>query len=1833
MNKKNIKQYLIPGALGLVLVTQVQPAYAQESQGGGTEEKEVVISESYEKEIKTEKEETYSITDVEKVENNAQIVEKEEKETENTNHTITDIEEVRNTSENNKQNPYEITSVEEVESEKGTVIPQGVDNSQLEKEENKNYSITEIEEIKKDLTGKGPFRYNHVYEDENYNKNFQDHAIVVENDGTYKFKKGKELTQEEIDQEFEEYKKNASSFAKIQEWIPKLKEMNLLDLEENEKSNFYRITLKNGDTIYSAKGFKTYVDERGYAYAHDLESDKVYKLDSGYQPGYLKSHTGKTAIGSESDDIKNYYKDVKNPLYKPRANHSGSDTVKSQGAYVRELVDEDGNTYYEFYEGIDSSNKEQDLEKIKEVMRVTPSMLMNEWGEQHYDEILDRAYMAAVVNTYIKDHKDEFKGITDEDQKNIVDYVYRFGLNLKSDESIMSKSEDNGYVDVSPIGYAMRNEDGSYKYRYQVSFNAITSNSKYSSTNLDIYAPTMSKNIKFILNGLQEYIKNSDGTYSYKNRDVDNIELGIVNTRDKSTRDLIYKDYEENNNLIESDWNNEEYKHKENNFSIPYYNDLKGRNYLDHKVVEFDEFVNLSYSNDNPKDGLDEDKYDSIYGKYSNDYIFRAGEHYRHFRIINPQSGGPVTFMVEFDIDESQVEKSPNIGLGAKILDGLSEGNPTAFGSYRIGDPNEDFSSYKPGTGNYDNIGKIYESDEDVDKVIKKTLYDMKSDTYSTIFNHPEFIKPGTFDINGFYGNSGGAPSEYTGDKYKIGLKVGKSVYNYGELVEGYILKYDKNSLDSISIEMKTHGVSSFDIGVQIANGYGRYGDYRINTRIDDDKFIDNLMTLDDVKLTKSNKFVAYDLNKDDKGYVDETYRFLVDNVSGESPDDKPDTGKHVDMSPDHLVDTGFWENRHEPGGGAKDLLSDNIHFGPAGIKLFMMGITNIDGPRGGVDVTPIRCAKQKDGTWKYEYQISLRGINSSDHGLSVSGYNIVMPNFVKNVKFSLIGNNNGFIYDLYGKFSGIYDGIENYENLLDDEEKIVIEKIKKNLRAAGLSDELTNEQIAEIFDDLKAYRIFNKDEELGINEWNSNYSKYISSFDDLEAQYNKQLNILDSIPKEVYEIIGKENGISADQAYENVRKQFEEVYNNSLEDVKNQIAEGKRFLTDENKPEHIIGDNYELEDEYIKTSFYIDYEDIYEAYKKYFENTKNEAIKKLNEEYAYDINIINEHKQAVRDLNDKYADKTSEFYKKDLADLNAKYPDKTSEEYKEALDHLNKNYNNWEKRNEYSAALEVLNKDYLPKVSAEYKNANDKIFLNYMNNLRKLELSKDSWTGNSSMLHEYKMGDYKDLFGKPLNMITKLGYSSENSGIYGNVDLSKVDVYTFGSRENQGVVGLRVTFEVDDEQVRKSPFIPVDVRNAWKCLQEGGGPGSYEEGCQFLGEYNNMATRYVNKITGKEFSQSDYMELSDEDKENYYPTNYYYVEHPEYIKESMFDIHGLHTEPSVDVTNYTGKWQTIGEDVGPWGDSLRDATFEFFLENSHIRYNYYVSYNIAANEDLRDIAVVGPCATQIRKVKEKKEISINKEWLRFDENTELPDEITVVLTNGKDEKEVKLTKENGYKILIDIEDPEDPLSDYRVKELEVPGYKNKETNITYRFEFRDSVTGETKDVVYLINKDDKSGEVVVDVITPQDLFDLIKANGYKVEHPLNDEYIKDNRIILENGVLIIPRGLNVNTMMNVQLINESIPEEPEEPEKPDKPEKPKEEEPETPPEEEVEEVEEAEEEIEEVEEIEEIEEIQTPKATHGNPKTGVNGIGGMFALMASSLAGLFVTGKRRKNK
>lgn len=1672
MRNKVVKHVLVPGALGLILVFQTQTTYAQENENPIDTG---LVS------VETQKEATIINNAVDTKENKGQVEDKKEDEKETEGYCMIDDESDKE-NQCNKDDPYK-------------------DKDTVEDEDS--------------------FRYKHPYEDKDHNKNFQDHSIEAENDGSYKFEKGKELTQEEIDKEFEEYKKNASSFAKIQEWIPKLKDMNLLGLEDDEESSFYIVEFRDKDdkeiTVRSVVGFDSYIDENGKVVVHELGEDKIY-----YVGTQRKSYNGSI---------------YRPPVYKVvnfLSSDKGNNIIRYNGSYAKKCLDENGKVYYEFYEGgnLIKNDNETNFEKMGKILEDIPNGFTRELGYIDH-EIRHRAYLVALVNNYLVKNEPD---MSLEDRKNIVDYIYRFGLD--------GKFENNGYVDVSPLGYASKNEDGSYKYRYQVSFNSITSNDIYSSTHLDVYAPTMAKNLKFILNGVQEYIKNKDGSYSYRNKDV-NVELGIVNTRDKDTRKLYKEDYyktyndkikegdvERDNNIYvpESIWNTPDYKHKENIFSIPYYNDLNNRKKLDHKVVEFDKYVDFS----GDSVSINEDKYKAGYNGYlDGKTMIRPEEHYRHFRLVNPQNGGPISFIVEFDIDKDQVEKSPNIALGARILSGLNKSNPTAFNFekyYEDGDK----SSSRPGSNI---LGNGSYQDDKEGKVIEGTLTNSKLSVYSTIYNHPELIKPGTFDVNGFYANAGGAPSEYTGDKYKIGLKVGKNICDFGEYMADLIKKEQrKNPKKTINVKMKTKGATSLDIGIQIANGYGRYGDYRIKTGINEDKLINKLMTLEDIKPVKSDRLVSNNMSvevkKPDNDYEDITEDYTKTD---------PKTGnKYVDVSKLE-EDT---KKVPVPGDGAKNLLSNNTNPGPVGISITIPGTTNADSPRGGVDVTPIGTAKENpDGTWRYEYQISMRGVHSSDHEKTTSDYSIVMPSFVKNVKFTLIGNT-ASTSDLASELRNRIElGLENYENFLGYEEKLIIDRVKENLRRRGLSDKLSGEQVANILENLEINKIYNKNTKMNIYEWNPDTMKYISGYGDVEDIYKRHLDILNSIPKEVYEIIGKKNNITADEAHKRKINELDQIYKNVLEEIDKQLAKNKIFLKDVYKLSYI--GNYELYD-IEKNCVCVDYfapnyEMIFEGYKKYFENAKDKAIK----------------------------------------DLDKKYQDKE-------------------------------NMDYI--------NARDKIILDYAKNLRKIELTRDSWAGTSRLLHEDKMNDYTDVFGRPLNLITKRGIEYVN-GVYMEANMAKLNIYSFSSRGNRGVVGLRVTFDVDDDQVRKTPFIPVDARNVWRCNQEEGGQGSYELECQSMLEYNgSKAYKVLNKETGVEISQDVYDGLYQKEQEKYYRTNYYYVEHPEYITRDMFDIHGLHSEPSVDVTSYTGRWQEIGEDVEPWGDNLRGPTFDYYsIFQPYEKED--VTFILPMNEDFRDIAVVGPCAAQIRKIKEDREISINKEWLNLGGISEIPDEISVVLSDGKNEKTIKLTKDNDFKFTIGAESP---LCSYTIKEIEVPGFEHKETNIKYRFVFRDSKTKEEKKTVYL-NALNSEGKAERKEISIEELNKLISSGNYRIERPLNNDKIdkigKDT-IILEDGVIIVPHGIEVSTLMTVQLVNERTPEEP--PEEPETPPETPPEEPETPPETPPEEPE-----VPEEVEVEEVEEIQTPKETHGNPKTGVEGVSGMFALMASSLAGLFVTKKK----
>ena len=70
-----------------------------------------------------------------------------------------------------------------------------------------------------------------------------------------------------------------------------------------------------------------------------------------------------------------------------------------------------------------------------------------------------------------------------------------------------------------------------------------------------------------------------------------------------------------------------------------------------------------------------------------------------------------------------------------------------------------------------------------------------------------------------------------------------------------------------------------------------------------------------------------------------------------------------------------------------------------------------------------------------------------------------------------------------------------------------------------------------------------------------------------------------------------------------------------------------------------------------------------------------------------------------------------------------------------------------------------------------------------------------------------------------------------------------KVNIYAVSSQTLKSTA-LRVSVTVPLEEAKKIKYLPIDVRFAWKCSQEGG-IGSYEEGCQSLEEYHQIHPYY----------------------------------------------------------------------------------------------------------------------------------------------------------------------------------------------------------------------------------------------------------------------------------------------------------------------------------------------------------------------------------------------------
>ncbi|MCG1373228.1 cell envelope integrity protein TolA, partial [Staphylococcus epidermidis] len=150
------------------------------------------------------------------------------------------------------------------------------------------------------------------------------------------------------------------------------------------------------------------------------------------------------------------------------------------------------------------------------------------------------------------------------------------------------------------------------------------------------------------------------------------------------------------------------------------------------------------------------------------------------------------------------------------------------------------------------------------------------------------------------------------------------------------------------------------------------------------------------------------------------------------------------------------------------------------------------------------------------------------------------------------------------------------------------------------------------------------------------------------------------------------------------------------------------------------------------------------------------------------------------------------------------------------------------------------------------------------------------------------------------------------------------------------GPVGIRVTFDISEDQFKKTPYVPLDARLRWKSFWESESIHSYEDGSQSLDDFRpHSDTGFNNEEKSKDSS-------------------YTYVEHPEKIKKGTFDENGLYLEPSVGVTKKTGDWSVIGND-------MTKSPFNY-VDQFTLHANRAVTYYAPSSEDLADIAVTTEC-------------------------------------------------------------------------------------------------------------------------------------------------------------------------------------------------------------------------------------------------------------------------------
>ncbi|MBS6987546.1 MAG: peptidase, partial [Streptococcus parasanguinis] len=142
----------------------------------------------------------------------------------------------------------------------------------------------------------------------------------------------------------------------------------------------------------------------------------------------------------------------------------------------------------------------------------------------------------------------------------------------------------------------------------------------------------------------------------------------------------------------------------------------------------------------------------------------------------------------------------------------------------------------------------------------------------------------------------------------------------------------------------------------------------------------------------------------------------------------------------------------------------------------------------------------------------------------------------------------------------------------------------------------------------------------------------------------------------------------------------------------------------------------------------------------------------------------------------------------------------------------------------------------------------------------------------------------------------------------------------------------FRVSVTVPLEEAKKIKYLPIDARFAWKCSQDGGGVGSYEEGCQSLEEYHRIQPYYPDNNGEATYGALGNPSLVDDT----------YVQNDHLIRSV--------SNPATHITPNNGDWKTIPHDV-----NINPETFFSYVKTFSLKYNRAVKYYASEFEDMAD--------------------------------------------------------------------------------------------------------------------------------------------------------------------------------------------------------------------------------------------------------------------------------------